>query len=298
MRLLATVEYDGTDFSGFQLQAHPDRAQPRTVQAVLEAAVAPLAGPSEGGTPGGLAAGARVVGAGRTDAGVHASGQVIHLDTVAPLAGDVPRLLRAWNARLPEDVRLRDLRAVPGTVHARYSATSRAYAYRIVNAPVCSPLLRRYAHHVRSPLSLAAMAEGGAHLTGEHDFAPFAAGEGPGGTRREVLAVRVSEQWVVAPLIWHTLGQWVAQPTEAVRGPPLTGPDRTRVVVVEVEANAFLRHMMRRIVATLVEVGLGRLPPAEVAVILGAGDKGRGGQTAPARGLCLQHVRYPAGIAG
>jgi tRNA pseudouridine38-40 synthase len=65
-----------------------------------------------------------------------------------------------------------------------------------------------------------------------------------------------------------------------------------------VEANAFLRHMMRRIVATLVEVGLGRLPPAEVAVILGAGDKGRGGQTAPARGLCLQHVRYPAGIAG
>jgi tRNA pseudouridine(38-40) synthase len=142
------------------------------------------------------------------------------------------------------------------------------------------------------------MSDGGAHLTGEHDFAPFAGGEGPGGTRREVFAVRVSEHWVVAPSIWHTLGQWVAQPTEAVRGPHVTVPESTRVVVVEVEANAFLRHMMRRIVATLVEVGLGRLPPAEVAVILGAGDKGRGGQTAPARGLCLEHVRYPAGIAG
>ena len=293
MRLLATVEYDGTDFAGFQLQAHAGREQPRTVQAVLEAAVAPLAGP-----PPPLGPAGRVVCAGRTDAGVHAAGQVVHVDAVGHLAGDLPRFLRAWNARLPEDVAVRAVRPVPDTVHARHSALARAYAYRIVNAPVCSPLLRRYAHHVRSPLSVLAMSEGAAHLAGEHDFAPFAGGEGPGSTRREVFAVRVSEQWVVGPAIWHTLGQWVAQPTETVRGPLATEPGATRVVVVEVEANAFLRHMMRRIVATLVEVGLGRLPPAEVAAILAAGDKGRGGQTAPARGLCLQRVRYPAGIAG
>jgi tRNA pseudouridine38-40 synthase len=290
VRLLATVEYDGTDFAGFQLQAHAGREQPRTVQAVLEAAVAPLAGLPP--------AAPRLVCAGRTDAGVHAAGQVVHLDTDAPLAGDLPRFLRAWNARLPDDVAVRAARAVPATVHARRSAVARAYAYRIVNAPVCAPLLRRYAHHVRAPLSVPAMRAGGAYLTGEHDFAPFAGGEGPGSTRREVFDVRVGEQWVVGPSIWHTLGQWVAQPTETVRGPQATEPGATRVVVVEVEANAFLRHMMRRIVATLVEVGLGRLPPAEVAVILAAGDKGRGGQTAPARGLCLQHVRYPAGIAG
>jgi tRNA pseudouridine38-40 synthase len=283
LRLLATVEYDGTDFAGFQLQAHATLPRPRTVQDVLERALAPIAGD-----------GTRVVGAGRTDAGVHAAGQVVHLDTTAPLAADLPRFLRAWNARLPADVRVRAARAVPPHVHARYSAASRAYAYRIVNAEVCSPLLRRYAHHVRAPLSVPAMAEAAGYLVGEHEFAPFAGQEGPGSTRRRVDRAGVAEGRVIPPAIWHTLGQWVAPPPAKPPGPDAPGAEATRVVVVEVEANAFLRHMMRRIVGTLVEVGLGRLPPADVAAVLESGDKARAGQTAPARGLCLQHVRYPA----
>jgi tRNA pseudouridine38-40 synthase len=304
MRLLATVEYDGTDFAGFQLQAHgpawPGRPQ-RTVQAVLEESVAPLAG-----------AGTRIFGAGRTDAGVHAAGQVIHFDTIAPLAHDLPRFLRAWNASLPFDVRVQTIAPVPPDVHARYSARARSYGYRIVNAPFCSPLLRRYAHHLRAPLDVGAMAEGASHLVGAHDFRPFAAGEGPGQTRRLVMRATVTEQWADPPLIWHTFEQLVAQPPSDFCGPgdppsqmvsaatPLA-PVATRVVLVEVEANAFLRHMMRRIVGTLVEVGQGSRPPVEVAAILAAGGargKERVGPTVPARGLCLQYVRYDPDAPG
>jgi tRNA pseudouridine38-40 synthase len=323
--LLALVEYDGTDFAGFQLQAHPAPVpQPRTVQDELERAVAPLAGAPPGG------AGPRVVGAGRTDAGVHAWGQVVHLDVdgTGPLAGDLPRFLRAWNARLPADVRVRALRPVPPYFHARYAARGRTYAYRIVNAPECSPLLRRYAHHVRAPLDLGAMREGARFLLGEHDFAPFAAQEGAGSARRTVARVSVAGVWAIPPVIWHTLSQWVAQPPAESCGPREAGPrarsapadapelepddfwasagepvggaprgpggapGAVRVVAIEVEANAFLRHMMRRIVGTLVEVGQGALPPAEVGAILNSGEKGRARQTAPARGLCLLHVRY------
>lgn len=285
MRLLAVVEYDGTDFAGFQLQDH-DGVSTRTVQAELEQAVAPLAGQ-----------GTRIAGAGRTDSGVHAAGQVVHLDTEACLARDLPRFLRAWNARLPDDIRVHEVRPVPGHVHARYSAISRTYCYRIVNAPICPPLLRRYSHHVRAPLALAAMSEGARHLVGRHDFAPFAAREGPGSTRREVLRVRVTEQWAVRPLIWHTFPQSVVEAPSRLYGPAgsTDAPglvEGTRVVAVEIEANAFLRHMMRRIVGTLVEVGQGSLSTGEVAAILAGGEKHRAGQSAPARGLCLQHVRY------
>lgn len=284
MRLLALVEYDGTDFAGFQLQAR-EGVQPRTVQGELEQAVAPLAG-----------AGVRIAGAGRTDTGVHAAGQVVHLDTEAPLAHDLSRFVRAWNARLPHDVRVHDVRPVSPHVHARYSALSRTYCYRIVNAPICPPLLWRYAYHFRAALAVPAMAAGAELLLGAHDFAPFGAREAPGSTRREVLRVGVTEQWVGRPLIWHTFLWSVAEasPAAGETAPGITF-DRagmTRVVAVEVEASSFLRHMMRRIVGTLVEIGQGSLTPGAVATILTRGEKGLAGQTVPARGLCLQRVRY------
>ncbi|MGH2355938.1 MAG: tRNA pseudouridine synthase A, partial [Chloroflexota bacterium] len=254
--------------------------------AELERAMAPLAGE-----------GTRIVGAGRTDAGVHAAGQAVHFDTDSRLAGDLPQLLRAWNARLPADVAVRAVRPVPPAFHARFSALSRTYCYRIVNDPVCSPLLRRYAHHVRAPLSTERMATAAQHLLGAHDFAVFAAQEGPGSTLREVVRVAVAERWADSPLIWHTLSRDVALASRVPHGPDaaheagaLSGA--RRVIEVEVEANAFLRHMMRRIAGTLIAVGQGKLPPAAVASIIASGEKARAGQTAPARGLCLQHVRY------
>jgi tRNA pseudouridine38-40 synthase len=280
---MAVVEYDGTDFAGFQLQAHASAPQPRTVQAVLESAVAPLAG--DPGPP-------RITGAGRTDAGVHAAAQVVHLDTAGPLASDPPAFLRAWNARLPADVRVRSVSPATPDFHARRSARSRTYRYRIVNAPLCSPFLHRYAHHVRDPLSLPQMAAAAGLLLGEHDFRAFAAGEGPGLTRRHVWRVDVREGWETGPGIWHTLGQWVAQPPATLWAPLPGEADPVRIVTVEVEANAFLRHMVRRVVGTLVEVGLGRLPPPGMASILAAGDKRNATQAAPARGLCLWRVRY------
>ncbi|HEX2037736.1 MAG TPA: tRNA pseudouridine synthase A [Chloroflexota bacterium] len=350
MRLLATVEYDGTDFAGFQLQAHRGR-RPRTVQAELERAVAPLAGyphflqrpvspdrtesrqgpEGPGGTegPGGPQQGEagdtsgatgpgtapRIVGAGRTDAGVHAAGQVVHLDTEAPLAADLPRFLQAWNARLPRDVAVLALRHVPPEIHARYSARSRTYAYRILSGGQRSPLLRRYTHHLRQPLDLASMRAAAAHLLGVHDFAPFGAQEGPGSTVREVLRATVIQhrvqdgagQWANPLAIWHTLSQTVAQSPGWLHGPAHPGPaspagvgpepgtsalPAPSLVTIEIEANAFLRHMMRRIVGTLVEIGLGRRPADDVASILATGAKARVGQAAPACGLCLQCVRY------
>jgi tRNA pseudouridine38-40 synthase len=152
--------------------------------------------------------------------------------------------------------------------------------------------MHRYAHHVRDPLSLSAMAAAARLLLGEHDFVPFAAGEGPGSTRRHVWRAEVGEGWVNGSGIWHTLGQWVAQPPATLWAPPPGEAGPVRIVAVEVEANAFLRHMMRRIVGTLVEVGLGHLPPPELTTLLAAGDKRGAAPAAPARGLCLWRVRY------
>jgi tRNA pseudouridine38-40 synthase len=237
-RFCARVEYDGTDFSGFQLQPNA-----RTVQGTLEDALARLAGGQR--TP--------VDGAGRTDAGVHASGQVIAFTYRGRLT--VGELERALDALLPPDVALRDLRVAPAGFHPRHAARYREYRYTVWNGPR-SPLRERHALGVRAPLDTAAMERVGSVLVGRHDFSAFGAADR--NPVRTVHSVRVRR----------------------------TGP----LVTVDVRADAFLRGMVRRIVAVLLEAGLGRIDAVAVAGMLAAGRPALEGATAPARGLSLRRV--------
>lgn len=242
MRVKATVAYDGSDFLGFQRQANG-----RTVQEVLEAALERITGRR-----------VRVLAAGRTDAGVHAEGQVIAFD--AYWRHGLPDLQRAMNAVLPPDTAVRELvEAAPG-FHPRYDARSRRYRYSVYNAPVRSPLARRTSLHVRGPLDLDAMEAATALLVGEHDFAAFGRP-----TQGDVTVRCVIEAGWVAELPW---------------------------LFFEIEANAFLFRMVRSIVGTLLQVGRGRLSPEQFRAILVSRDRSCAGQTVAAQGLCLMRVNY------
>ncbi|MEO8076782.1 MAG: tRNA pseudouridine(38-40) synthase TruA [Acidobacteriota bacterium] len=208
--------------------------------------------------------GGRVVvhGAGRTDAGVHALAQVA---TVALGAAIEPaRLTRALNAVLPHDVRVLGVEEVLPHFHARFSAIGKIYEYRIVNAPLVSPFLHRYVWHIAPPLDLEAMREAGKGLVGTHDFAAFQ------GTRSH----STSTVRTVQAIAWDDGGGYDL---------PL---------VMRIEGDGFLRHMVRNIVGTLVEAGAGRALPSSVAAILGSGDRTQAGPTAPAWGLFLVRVLY------
>jgi tRNA pseudouridine38-40 synthase len=238
VRYRARVEYDGTDFAGFQVQ--PGR---RTVQGELEAALARL-------DPSGSS---RIGAAGRTDAGVHASGQVIAFTYRG--RASAKELGRALDALLPADVSIGDLVRVADAFDPRRAARYREYRYTVWNGPR-SPLRERHALGVRDPLDVAAMAEAGSVLVGRHDFRAFGATDRS--PVRTVHAVRVSR--------------------------------RGRVVTIDVAADAFLRGMVRRIVAVLIEVGHGRMDATGVAAALAAGRPAIDGASAPPHGLCLRRV--------
>ncbi|MFQ6057753.1 MAG: tRNA pseudouridine(38-40) synthase TruA [Anaerolineae bacterium] len=243
MNVKAVVEYDGTAYHGFQVQ--PGR---RTIQGELERALASVTQEE-----------IRVVGAGRTDAGVHALGQVISFTTGwdRPLA----ELQRALNAVLPRDIAVREIAEAPPGFHARYSAVSRQYRYTVLNRPVRSPLAERFAYHFATSLAVEPMAEACSHLVGRHDFASFGrAMREDGSTERTV----------------HRAQCWREDDH----------------VYVDIVADAFLRRMVRRIVGGLLEVGTGRLSSDEFREILLARDPSLIKTTAPPRGLCLIRVNY------
>ena len=238
MRYTARAEYDGTDFAGFQVQ--PGK---RTVQGVLEDALRRL----------GNGTARRVDGAGRTDAGVHASGQVIAFSYEGRLT--TAELERALDTLLPPDVTIRGLRRAPIGFNPRRAARYREYRYTIWNGPR-SPLNERTALGVRVPLDTAAMARAGSAFIGRHDFSSFGAA---GRTSvRTVSAVRVGREG--------------------------------RTVTIDVRADAFLRGMVRRMVAALLEVGLGRIDETAVRTALAGPGPAFDGAAAPAKGLCLRHV--------
>jgi tRNA pseudouridine38-40 synthase len=240
VRYMARVEYDGTDFAGFQYQ--PEH---RTVQGELEAALARVTGGSR----------VRVEGAGRTDAGVHAFGQVIAFTD--PMGRTAEELTRMLNALLPPDVSLREMRRVTAGFSPRRAARYREYRYTIWNGPR-SPLHERFALGVRDQLDIAAMERAGSALVGRHDFSPFGAAH-----RQPVRTV----DWVRV----RRAGS---------------------LVTIDVAADAFLRSMVRRIVAVLLEVGHGRLKEEAVAEALASGRQPLNGATAPAKGLCLRRVAF------
>ena len=245
-RLWAKVEYDGTDFFGFQIQARE-----RTVQGEIERALQAVTGCK-----------ARVVGAGRTDRGVHAQGQVVAFEV--KWKHDVPTLQRALNAVLAPDVAIQEMGTTVPDFHPRFSAVKRIYRYTVLNQAWRSSLARRTAWHVSQPLDADSMAIASKCLVGTRDFATF--GQPPQGENSVRTVVRA---------------EWVAQ------WPFLT---------FDIEANAFLYRMVRSVVGTLVQVGLGQIAAGDIEASLRTKDRGLVKRVAPAHGLCLMQVDYPEGV--
>lgn len=240
------LEYDGTDFAGWQVQARGER----TVQGTLIEALEHLSGGR-----------ARVTGSGRTDAGVHAEGQVAGVALERDFGPE--ELMRALNALLPADVAVREAHRAAEDFDARRHAVGKIYRYGVWNAAVPSPLRLRRWHHVAAPLDVAAMARAAGLLVGEHDFAAFqAAGSDVVDSVRELRRFEVGGQ---------------------------PGSE----IVLECEGGGFLRKMVRNLVGTLLEVGHGRRDAGSMTGLLASRERGLAGATAPARGLCLVAVHYP-----
>ena len=238
VRYAARVEYDGTDFAGFQVQ--PGR---RTVQGELEAALTRLGGGSR----------IRVDGAGRTDAGVHAQGQVIAFTWPGRLPAD--ELVRAVQAVLPRDLAVRRMWQVPADFRPRYAALRREYRYSIWTGP-CSPFRERYALGYREGLDIEAMDRAAQVLVGRHDFSAF--------------------------------GGWDRQPIRTLHGVRVRR--RGRTVTVDVIGDAFLRQMVRSIVAALLRVGRGEATAEDLEAALRSSGRAFAGAIAPPHGLCLRRV--------
>jgi tRNA pseudouridine38-40 synthase len=257
-----TIAYDGTGLVGWQRQASGT-----SVQGLLEDALAELDGKP-----------VAVTGAGRTDAGVHAVGQVAGVSLDRTIDGE--SLLRAMNAKLPVAVRVTAAVEMPATFHARFHARSKTYHYRIWNGDVLNPFERPYVWHVPAPVLNVGVMSAAAHLLeGRHDFAAFqAAGTETHGTERVVLASRIvtAEREAVGP---HALGR-------------LTPQCRDELMVYEITGTGFLRYMVRAIIGTLVEIGRGKRPAEWIADVLASRERARAGPTAPAEGLFLMSVDY------
>jgi tRNA pseudouridine38-40 synthase len=263
--LKLTLAYDGTEFVGWQRQA-----EGRSVQGVLEDAVSRL-----DGRP------VSINGAGRTDAGVHATGQVASL-VLHESDLDGTTIRRALNAVLPRDIRIVAVDEVAEGFHARYDAVSKTYHYRLINGPVVSPFAARYVWHVPWSLDLASMDDAARRLVGEHDFGAF---QSTGGD------VRTTTREIFESSIAHV----AREPSASTLGEvPAIADSDGRVLVYSVTGSGFLRHMVRAIVGTLVEIGSGRSRPELMNMLLAQRDRAEAGPTAPALGLCLASVRYPA----
>ncbi len=245
-----TISYRGTAYGGWQRQPNA-----RTVQEVLEDALVDLLGILPPLPP------PRLSGASRTDAGVHARGQVAHL--VLPRPFPARGLVHGTNTRLPEDVRVMAAEEAPEGFDARRSATAKEYRYRLSRAPVVSPLDALFVAGADPRVDLAAMEEATRHLPGRHDFSAFAlAGGAHRDPRRRIFAAGWTE----------------------------SGPE----LAFSVTGDGFLRGMVRSLVGTLLEVGLGKRTPADFAALLSGAPRGGAGPTAPAHGLVLERVLYPS----
>jgi len=239
-----TIAYDGTRYYGWQIQ----RETP-TVQQVLRDTISMV-----------LNRPVSVHGSGRTDAGVHALGQVANFRTDNPM--DVEALRTALNRLIPADIVIRDIAEADFSFHARVSAQSRTYWYLIWNCPQRSAFLQRYAWHIPLPLDIAAMKQAAACLTGMHDFASFQGADKENGHAvRDVTSVHFKKT-------------------------------REHLMIFSITGSAFVKHMVRNIVGTLVDVGKGKLSPDDFRTILQQKDRTLAGMTAPPQGLFLKKVRY------
>jgi len=239
-----TIQFDGTHYHGWQTQSRD-----RTVQTTIRDALARIFNKA-----------VVLHGSSRTDAGVHALGQVAHFKTDSTI--NLAALLRGLNSLLPDDIVITDAEDADEDFNARFNAVSRVYWYFIWNAPAASPFFTRYAWHLHKPLDINAMKEAARNLVGMHDFTSF-----------------------------HFRGKEEVNPIREIKKVYIRQM-RKSLVLIEVEAGSFLRNMVRIIVGTLVQVGRHRLEPGQVAEILKKQDRCSAGPTAPARGLFLKQVKY------
>lgn len=241
------IAYDGTAYAGWQRQTNAP-----TIQAAIEDAFIPLLGEAP-----------TVTGAGRTDTGVHALGQVASVRITTDLA--VGAIRRALNVRLAPDIRVLAVDAAAPDFHARFAAVGKTYRYRIVTDEIVSPFDRWFVWHLPARLRLDAMRNAAAHLCGRHDFAVFQSAH-------------------------SSVTETVRTITRLDLHPTQDG------VIVEVHGDGFLRHMVRAIVGTLVDVGAGRRAPDAMPALLRSRSRHQAGDTAPASGLTLVSVDYPPGV--
>ena len=268
------LAYDGTGFVGWQRQANGV-----SIQGLIEEALCALEGRD-----------VTVTGAGRTDAGVHALGQVASFTLARELEPDA--VARALNGCLPRAIRVTAAESAPPDFHPRFTARNKTYRYRLWNHEVMSPFEREYAWHVPGPLDVEAMGAAARLLEGRHDFAAFqATGSSVSTTVREVAVSRIvdcglrtGEESVIESAIESTI-------KSAIRNP------QSAMLTYEVVGSGFLRHMVRIIVGSLVEIGRGRQPVAWMSEVIASRDRTLAGPTAPPHGLFLVGIEYPDALA-
>lgn len=239
------ISYDGTNYAGWQRQPNEPTVQEEIERSLSAVAKTPIT----------------LHGSGRTDAGVHALGQVAHFST--DLRMDAEKFALAANAGLPYDIRVLESWEADLDFHARYSAKRKRYRYTIRNTTVASALYGRYEWHLHSPLCVEKMEEAAAYFVGTHEFSAFTG-----------AGCKITER--------------TRQITQSVLYP------KDNCLCYEIEGNGFLYNMVRIITGTLVDIGYGRFSPQYVQELLETGDRAKGGQTAPAKGLCLVSVQYDA----
>ena len=237
------IEYDGTAYCGWQRQKNDP-----TVQAAIETAINKMTGRK-----------ITLIGSGRTDAGVHAYGQVANFCCDTRLTADV--FQKGLNSLLPDDIVIRACEPVSETFHARYDAKSKTYHYRILNQAIPAALFRQYAWHIKKNLDVASMQAALAGIVGTRDFKAF---EGTGSPRAHTVRSVMKAQLTV----------------------------EQGIVVFKIKADGFLKFMVRNIVGTLVDIGLGKRAPGDIETILASRDRGQASATAPPHGLFLMYVDY------
>jgi tRNA pseudouridine38-40 synthase len=250
-----TLSYDGTHYYGWQIQ--PGLA---TIQGELQSALKRILGESP-----------LPQGSGRTDAGVHALGQVASFPLAAPIPAD--NLARALNRTLPAAICVLEAIPVHESFHARHSAVAKTYEYRIYRGALCPPFLAPWVHQSRWPLDSAALTEAAQTVIGEHDFTSFAASDPDLGERNEDNNPCKSAIRTIYSSEWTEL------------------PDD--LLIYRVRGNGFLHHMVRNLVGTMLEIGRGQFPANSMPEILAARSRSAAGPTAPASGLFLHSVEYP-----
>ena len=251
------IAYDGTDFSGWQAQ--PGQS---TVQGALTDVLETLTQRRP-----------MIYAAGRTDAGVHAAGQVVNFKTQSPLTAE--EFQRAFNALLPPSIRVNAAEEASPDFHSRWDALAKTYRYRIFRGRVVPPFLWKYMQHDSRELNFDAMAEAACHFLGEHDFTSFAASTGSEEDDRERATIRTIYR------------------SELLRTENANSRLSAEEWVYVVRGKSFMRQMVRKMVGTLVEVGRGKLVAADMPELFALRDRSKSGATMPPQGLCLENVEYP-----